>query len=338
MPNDNAKPPIKSTTIPVRPWLFVCFMAVLILAVVSYIYLYVTKEYLPVVQGFAPLPTATPTQTPGSAPLQLTEVAIYDWMAHKSPLPPPLFARGKPPFQMLDFGPGTRVVAYKPEFVIGDARVGSDGTLYVSYMHALLEFVSVGPGAPEPNKLGVLTAGVLRPIPAPWLPNTTAILMMLGTNASPLIFNAGENDYFLDETGVHQLPQRLPDSGRFPPPLGLIEGGRCVRPASEKEQVLYGVSSSGQRWVVLSAQQLRDLRIASVAHAHCYHFARHNIFLFDNNSLNSGGVWSGSIYVSSGNDVRFLADGSVLAADEHRLLIGADAGGNHQWLLEGFAL
>jgi|GEM_PF-3637054 len=254
-------------------------------------------------------------------------VVTTRWQA----LTPPLLMASGSPFKVTDFGPGTRVIAYEPEFVVNDAAVGSDGTLYITYMWALLNFVSGG--GPFPYKLAVLTAGVLRPIPSPLVAGP-AYVSMLNANEDRVVLNAGAEPYILDEKGLHRLISRVKfapddDTGR-PPPLALVNGERCAPPADKHRSALDVVSRNGRRRVLLTPRQLGGLSSAHDMRVSCYHFGVHNIFAI-------GGPYDEPIYVAFDDTLHFLVNGQVLASGDHRLLIVTDAGGNHQWLLEGFA-
>lgn len=236
--------------------------------------------------------------------------------------------RGKAPFSPVDFGPNTRVVMYEPEFIIGDARIADDGLLYVAFDYALLEFVTAGMG-PYHGKLAVLTAGVLRPIPTP--PQQYGDLSFLNQAVQPLIFNAGD-DYFLDYDGIHRLPDKYPQPTVLARPSALAAHERCVSASNTQTSVLDAVSTDGRRRVLISRDEFGRLNIPLNAGVKCYHFARRNIFEIDARDAGS------KVYVEVSGQLELLVSGIVLAAGDHRVLIGADAGGNHQWLLEGFAL
>jgi len=177
------------------------------------------------------------------------------------------------------------------------------------------------------------SAQVLRPIPSP-LVSGPGYVTSLGPGNNWVVFNTGAAPFLLDDTGFHQLITPLKfapdDDANRTQPIMLANGERCAAPSDKTQSALDAIDRHGRRRVVLKPRQLYTLTAAHETRVNCYHFGGRNVFAV-------GDRYHASIYVAFGDALRFLVNGQILAADDHRLLVATDAGGNHQWLLEGFA-
>jgi len=147
-----------------------------------------------------------------------------------------------PDFAHANFGPGTRSVAYRVPWIIGDALVTSDGTLYVTVT--------------QPSKIngrdqysvGTLYLGSLHLIPLPQVSGGYVSMVFAGDGSPPIV--AATNDvagtflFALTPYSSMRLPYTQVSQNQNKP--DLTTGERCSQPKNPSlPYVLYARSLGG---------------------------------------------------------------------------------------------
>jgi len=222
-----------------------------------------------------------------------------------------------PNMPQANLGPGTKSVAYREQWVIGDALVTPDGTLYVTVASPS------SPGETDHYAVGTLWLGRLQIIPLPRAARGYISMVFVGDGRTAIL-QAGDPDrgfrlFLLSPTTASELPYR--EISQRPDHSMLASGESCEQSQDQNSPVvLMAVNRMGTTHPVLTRKTLSmatggalvDDRYISM---YCSSFGGQDFV-----TMVAGGDWAVTFRLLPGN-LRLVTRGRVAAAGPRHILI-----------------